>query len=77
MSEPAFCRFFKKKLNKSFFAFVNEYRINMACKLLIETDMQVAQVGYECGYESLPFFYRQFKKFLQCSPFAYKKSMRA
>ncbi len=73
MSETAFCRFFKKKLNKSFFTFVNEYRINMACKSLIETDRQVAQVAYGCGYESLPFFYRQFKKYQNCSPFAYKK----
>ena len=62
MSEAAFCRFFKKKLNKSFFTFVNEYRINMACKLLLETDRQVAQIGFECGYESLPFFYRQFSE---------------
>jgi AraC-like DNA-binding protein len=73
MSETAFCRFFKKKLNKSFFTFVNEYRIHMPSKLLIETDRQVAQIGYECGYESLPFFYRQFQKFMHCSPFAYKK----
>ena len=73
MSEEAFCRFFKKTLNKTFFTFLNEYRINIACKFLIETDLQVTQIAYECGYESLPYFYRQFQKFVGCSPVSYKK----
>lgn len=73
MGNEAFCRFFKKSLNKSFFTFVNEYRINLACKLLIETNKQVSQIAYDCGYESLPFFYRQFQKFMNCSPLVFKK----
>lgn len=73
MGDEAFCRFFKKSLNKSFFTFVNEYRINLACKYLIETNKQVSQIAYDCGYESLPFFYRQFQKFMGCSPLVFKK----
>lgn len=73
MGNEAFCRFFKKTLNKSFTTFINEYRISMACKLLLETNMQVSQIAYQCGYESLPFFYRQFHKFMNCSPLTYKK----
>lgn len=73
MGDEAFCRFFKKSLNKSFFTFVNEYRINLVCKALIETNKQVSQIAYECGYESLPFFYRQFQKFMSCSPLVFKK----
>ncbi|MGB5264187.1 MAG: AraC family transcriptional regulator [Lutimonas sp.] len=73
MGNEAFCRFFKKSLNKSFFTFINEYRINRACKLLIETNKQVSQISYECGYESLPFFYRQFQKFMNCSPLVFRK----
>ncbi len=72
MSEEYFSRFFSKVMKKSFFTFLNEYRINVACKLLIETDMQVVQVCYAAGYESIPFFYRQFKKFKGFSPMAYK-----
>ncbi|MFD1315188.1 AraC family transcriptional regulator [Namhaeicola litoreus] len=73
MGNEAFCRFFKKSLNKSFFTFINEYRINLASKMLIETNKQVSQIAYDCGYESLPFFYRQFQKFMHCSPLVFRK----
>ena len=76
MSEEAFCRFFKKVLNKPFFTFINEYRINVACKLLIESELQVSEIAYQSGYESLPFFYRQFQKFKDTSPLAYRKMYR-
>lgn len=68
MSEESFSRFFSKVMNKPFFSFLNEYRINMACKLLLETDRSVTDIGYEVGYESFPFFHRQFKKFKKCTP---------
>jgi len=72
-TEETFCRFFKRTFNKSFFTFLNEYKIKLACKLLIESEKQVSEIAFESGYESLPFFYRQFKKFMGCSPLAYRK----
>jgi len=57
---------------KSFFTFLNEYRISRACKLLIETDKQINEICYISGFESIPFFYRQFKKFKNCQPNAYR-----
>ncbi|WKN30940.1 AraC family transcriptional regulator [Porifericola rhodea] len=76
MSEEAFCRFCKKTLKKPFFVFLNEYRINKACELLVDSDLSISQVAYECGYESLPFFYRQFQKFTNHSPSRYRKFYR-
>lgn len=72
MGREPFSRFFSKTMNKPFFSFLNEYRINAACKLLIESDMQVTQICYACGFESLPFFHRQFKKYKGNSPYRYR-----
>jgi AraC-like DNA-binding protein/quercetin dioxygenase-like cupin family protein len=72
MSEEYFSRFFSKSLMKSFFTFLNEYRINRACKLLIETERQVSEICYQVGYETIPFFYRQFKKIKNMPPQAYR-----
>jgi AraC-like DNA-binding protein len=68
MSEEAFSRFFSKFMSKPFFTFLNEYRINAACQMLIETDKPVSEVAMESGFETLPFFYRQFAKFKKLSP---------
>jgi len=55
-------------MKKSFFEFLNEYKINRACKSLIETDKHISEICYASGFESIPFFYRQFKKFKNCQP---------
>lgn len=77
MSAQSFSRFFTKMMGRSFFTFLNEYRINMVVRLLLDSDKSVSQIGYSCGYESLPFFYKQFKKFKGCSPLVYQRRYRA
>lgn len=74
MSEEYFSRFFSKTMKKPFFEFLNEFKINKACKLLLETDKQVSEVCYLAGFESIPFFYRQFKKFKNCQPKNYRQN---
>lgn len=74
MSEQAFSRFFSKVMGRPFFTFLNEYRINVAGRMLIETDWSVTQIAFACGYESLPFFHRQFQKFKGQSPLAFRKA---
>ncbi|MGH2642677.1 MAG: AraC family transcriptional regulator [Chitinophagaceae bacterium] len=75
MSEGAFSRFFSQAMGKPFFSFLNEYRINMACKMLRESDLQASEIGYSCGYDCLQFFYRQFAKYIHCSPQEYRKHL--
>lgn len=76
MSEQSFSRFFTKMMGRSFFIFLNEYRINVAVRTLVASDKTVSQIGYSCGYESLPFFYRQFNKFMGCTPLVYQKRFK-
>ncbi len=73
MSEQSFSRFFSKMMGRPFFTFLNEYRINMAVRMLLDTDHSISQIGFSCGYESLPFFYRQFKRIMGSSPLGYRK----
>lgn len=76
MTAPSFSRFFSHRFQKPFTAYLNEYRINRASRMLMESDVQVAKIGFECGYESLSFFYTQFKKYKKLSPLVYRKKYR-
>ncbi len=73
LTEQSFSRFFSKNMDRPFFDYLNEFRINIAARKLMETDMPIAEVGFLCGYETLPFFYKQFKKFKQYPPLVFKK----
>lgn len=74
MSEEYFSRYFSKVMKKTFFEFLNEYKINRACKLLIETDKQISEICFAAGFESIPFFYRQFKRFKTFQPKSYRSN---
>ena len=73
MSIPAFCNFFKRSTKKTYIDFLNEVRIGHACKLLIETDLNIINIGYESGYNTLANFNKQFLKVKELTPSKYRK----
>lgn len=73
MSIPAFCNYFKKSTKKTYIDFLNEVRIGHACKLLIDTDLNIINICYESGYNTLANFNKQFMKIKQLTPSRYRK----
>jgi len=63
LTPNSFCRFFKKMTNRSFIQFLNEFRIQKASELFIETSLSISEVMYQCGYNDPSYFARQFKKY--------------
>ncbi len=74
-SEAAFCRYFKLRTQKTFVEFVNEIRIEYACKLLTENDLNILEICYESGFKNLSNFNRQFRKYTNNNPKTYRKKM--
>lgn len=72
MNSSAFCRYFKKVTSKTFSDCLNEIRIGIACKKLINTDLSVSEIGYTCGYQNISYFNRQFRQVKGLSPSAYR-----
>lgn len=73
MTPTSFSRYFTMKNNKSFSRFIAEIRIKHACEMLTETDESVAQVCYDCGFNTLSNFNKQFKEIMFKKPSKYKK----
>lgn len=76
LSTNSFCRFFKKVTAKRFFTFLNEYRIQKASELLVQTDQTVAYIASVCGFNDLSYFSRQFKRFKDMSPTRFRANYR-
>jgi len=60
----------------TFTEFVNHYRINKAKKLLL-LDHNITEACFECGFESVSYFNRVFKKVTNENPLAFKKRYRS
>ncbi len=75
MSPNAFCRYFKKRTQKSLVRFINELRIGHACKLLQTPEYSVSDVSYECGFNNLVNFNKCFKNITQKTPGLFRKEI--
>ncbi|MFC5410420.1 helix-turn-helix domain-containing protein [Larkinella bovis] len=72
MAPAAFCRYFRKRTRKSFIEYLNELRISHARKLLVQSDLSISQIGFECGFNNISHFHRQFKLHNGTTPLKYQ-----
>ncbi len=68
-----FSTIFKKELGVTCTKYLTLKRLNIACRMLKETDMNVEEVAKSVGYDDLQYFYRVFKKEFNITPVAYRK----
>lgn len=68
LSVPAFCQYFRKCTKKTYIEFLNEVRIGKACQQLIDTSKPITEIAYECGYNTLANFNKQFLKLKVMQP---------
>ncbi|MCE2848650.1 MAG: AraC family transcriptional regulator [Chitinophagaceae bacterium] len=69
LTPQSFCRYFKKHTSKTYTHFVNELRINEACKLLMERKyVSIGNVAHQCGFNSVISFNRVFKSIISKTP---------
>lgn len=76
MTVSSFCRYFKNETQYTFTGYLNKVRIDFSKKILANTTTPIKEIGFECGYNSVPYFNKQFKKIVGMSPFAYRKSIK-
>ena len=72
LTVPAFCNYFKKNLNQTFTDFVNEYRINQACKMLLE-GQEIVDICFKSGFNNISYFGRVFRQIKKASPSEFRR----
>ena len=72
MSETHFRRVFEEYINMSPMDYVNLVRIQKACEMMKKTDDSMDIVAVKCGFTTTSTFNRNFKKFLDTSPYQWK-----
>ncbi len=62
MSEVSFSRFMKKRTGKNYIEYLNDLRLGIASRYLVDTNKTIAEICYDCGFNNLSNFNRLFKK---------------
>jgi AraC-like DNA-binding protein len=65
-------RFLKKQTGQGFHDHLTRIRLRQAEKYLVESNRQVADIAYTCGFQSLTTFNRLFKAYTGTSPSIYR-----
>lgn len=73
MTKNAFCKFFKKRTNKTYINYLTELRIENACKILKSNkDMAIVDVAFKTGFYNISNFNRRFKELKKMTPLTFR-----
>jgi AraC family L-rhamnose operon regulatory protein RhaS len=75
MSRRTFTKLFQEVTGSTWLAHVRKLAINHARHQLAQTNLSIASVAFECGFNDLSTFYRQFKSQVGVAPKSYRKSI--
>lgn len=68
-----FCRLFKKMTGTTVSAYVNDFRMILAERELLDTDKTISDIAADVGYGDVAYFSRTFKKKFGISPKVYRQ----
>lgn len=68
VTPAAFSRFFKNATERTVIEYINDRRIGMAARLLVETDLSILDVCQSVGFNNPSYFNRRFRQIKEMSP---------
>lgn len=73
ISKSYLCQVFREDVGVTVNNYINDVRISHAMQLLVLTEKSVAEVGGKCGYNSVFYFVKTFKKIVGIPPGSFRK----
>ena len=70
-----FCKIFKKMTGTNFTDYLSSVRIEKAKNLLLNPDVQVSEIAFAVGFQSLTHFNRVFKRIVGMPPSQYRAQL--
>lgn len=72
MSPTSVSRFFKSRTGRTFWSYVIDYRMECVQSMLSETDLNISEIAFSCGFNSLSNFNKVFRSRYGCMPREYR-----
>jgi two-component system response regulator YesN len=75
LSPSYLSRLFKQRTGKSLSGYINEIRVENATERLRNTDMDLQDIAFACGFASMSSFYRVYKQICRITPTQMRKGL--
>lgn len=72
MSTSHFAVLFRDLFNQTPVDYLNSYRIERACIFLLNSNLSVTEIAYQCGFNDSAYFVKVFKKYKNVTPKKYR-----
>lgn len=69
------CHLFKSVTGRSVFDYITFVRIRTAEEKLMNTNKNISEIALECGFSSIQYFNKVFKKTMGCPPSLFRKQL--
>ena len=76
LSQGHIARVFRQETGMSISAYVNRQRMEMACRMLEQSELPPGTVAQRCGFSDYPYFFKTFKRATGLSPTEYRHQMQ-
>ncbi len=76
MTPASFSRFFRLRTGKTLSDYIMDIRLGFACRMLVDSTMNIAEICYESGFNNLSNFNRMFKRQKGCLPKKFREYYR-
>ncbi len=76
LSHAQFCRVFKKSTSYTVKEFMQKIRIEVACKLLNNRELTIANIANSVGYQDIKYFSKVFRKIIGKTPSSFREEIR-
>ena len=77
VSPDYFTKMFKDSIGKTPVDYINGIRVNRSMQLLINSEKSIAEIAEEIGFCNANYFHKIFKQYMEMSPLAYRKAVKA
>lgn len=70
------CKTFKNTIGDTINHYVNRLRVSKAEDMLAKTDLTIAEISRQCGFNDVKYFCKVFKKYTDTTPTGFRKKYR-
>lgn len=73
MHPDSFSRFFRNKTGRTPNRYIIDYRLGIAARMLLNSQLSVSEIGFSCGFNTLSHFNRLFRESKGCTPSEFRE----